>query len=132
MSQVHIIVSTHQGKIYDELTDYIVISSKKGEFAILPNHVAIITTISEGFIKLVRKEGVFFIALVNGALEFHDNVASIIAQEAFIGRTKEKAKEMLLSIRQERLEHNRKVDAELEIAEHQLKEQIKEVKAGNL
>lgn len=130
--QVKIVVSTHQGILYDEVTDYIVISSKNGEFAIMSNHAMIITTIDEGFIKLVRQGDVFYISIINAALEFHDNIATVIAQETFIGRTKEKALSALISLRNERLEKNRKVDAELEIMEHKLKDNIKSVKAGSL
>ena len=127
-----LIVSTHEGILYNEDVDYTVIMSKSGEFAILENHVNLITTIKEGFIKLVREKETLFIALNEAALIFHNNVLSVAVLEAFVGKTKERAKELLEEERKNRLNQNRKIDAELEIAERQLKQNIKEAKAGNL
>ena len=130
--QIHLLTSTHQGILYDEACDYVVVSAREGEFAIMPGHVAIITTFKEGFLKLVRDNNNYFIALVNAVVEFHDDVLNVIASEAFIGRTKEKAKESLNSLRHERLNKNRKLDTDLEIVERDLRENIKNAKAGEI
>ena len=52
--EIRLIVSTHQGKLFDEICDYVLVKSKKGEFGILPNHVPTITSLEEGFLKFVR------------------------------------------------------------------------------
>ena len=49
-----IIVSTHQGQLYNEDVDYIVVHNQDGEFAIMKNCLPIISVISLGYIKLVR------------------------------------------------------------------------------
>jgi len=132
MKSIHIIVSTHQGKIYDENSDYIVVKKADGEFAIFPDHVPTITSFNEGFIKLVLGKDSFYICLVNAALEFHDNNANVIAQEAFIGKDMEKAKSLLLAQRNKRLSNNRKYETEIEINERKLQKAIKEAHAGDV
>jgi len=132
--QIHVLISTHQGVLYNEYCDYVVIQTKENEYAILANHVPLISTIKEGYIKLVDKKNNFevYVAVNEGALIFNQNTLSVGAEEAFVGNTKQRAKELLLENRHSRLEHNRTINTELEIAERKLKENIKEAKAGNL
>ena len=127
-----LMVSTHDGVMYNEELDYVVIGGKEGEFAILENHANLITTMQDGFLKLVRDKEVLFIALNEAAIIFHNNLLSVAALEAFAGNTKQRAFELLVEERNHRLNENRKIDAELEIAERKIKENIKEAKAGNL
>ena len=51
---IKLVVSTHQGKLFDEICDYVLVKSKAGEFGILPNHVSLITSFEDGFIKLIN------------------------------------------------------------------------------
>lgn len=126
------IVSTHQGRLYDEELDYIVVRTTDDEFAIMKNHIPLVSVISDGYVKMVREEDIFFLALTNGILEYKNNVITIIAQEAHIGRSEEAAKANLLSIRKDRLETNRKAQADFTKQESDLLENIKGSKAGNL
>jgi len=132
--QIHVLISTHQGVLYDEYCNYVVVSTKESEYAILANHAPLISTIKEGYVKLVDQQNNYqlYVAIYAGALIFEDNLLNIGAQEAFVGNTKERAKELLLETRHNRLEQNRVVNTELELAEQQLRENIKEAKVGNL
>ena len=132
MANIQLLISTHQGVLYNEVVDYVVVSSKKGEFAIMKDHVNLITTLEEGFIKLVRGDEKVFVAINDGALMFSNNKLSLICAEASIAKTKERSYELLLEARHERLEQNKKINTELEITERKLKENIKGMKAGNL
>lgn len=127
-----IIVSTHQGQLYNEEVEYVVVSSEEGEFAILNNHIPIVAVINEGYIKLVRDKNEYFVVIVSGILEFHNNEVSVLAQEAHIGENKEAAKAHLLEIRNERLEQNRKESVDLTKKERELREHLKNAKAGSL
>ena len=51
---IHIIVSTHQGRLYNEYCDHIVVKNKEGEFAIYPDHLAVITSFEEGLLFPVQ------------------------------------------------------------------------------
>ena len=132
MAAIKLLISTHQGVIYDEMVDYVVIMDKKSEFAIMKDHVDLISSGEEGFVKLVRDNNQFYVAITDYALMVTQNKISVICAEAIIGNTKERAHELLLEARHERLEMNRKINTELEITERELRDNIKQIKAGEL
>ena len=132
MAEIKLIVSTHQGKLFDEICDYILVKSKDGEFGILPNHVAVITSFEYGFIKFVRNKEELFLCLQSAIIEFIDNTMTVLAQEAHVGKDIESASRYLEEIRRERLENNRKIETDLAVNERELIENIKQAKAGNL
>lgn len=128
-----VVVSTHQGIIYDEEVDYIVVHDQNdGEYAMLNNHVPVVSVLESGFIKLVKGEDSLYIALLSGIVEFHDNFATVLVQEAHAGRTLESAKEHLLDIRKERLDKNRKESSDFTRMEKELRDNIAKSKAGSL
>ena len=129
---IKLIVSTHQGKLFDEICDYVLVKSKAGEFGVLPNHVPVITSFEYGFIKFVRNKEELFLCLQSAVLEFSKNVFTILAQEAHVGRDMQSAAKYLEEIRRERLEKNRQIETDLAKSEYELLENIKKVKAGNL
>ena len=129
---IKLIVSTHQGKLFDEVCDYVLVKSKKGEFGILPNHVPTITSLEEGFIKFVKDKNELYLCIYNSVLEFSNNILTVLAQEAHVGESMESAKGYLEEVRKERLEKNRETEAELTAGEKELLDNIKKAKAGNL
>lgn len=129
---IKLVVSTHQGKLFDEVCDYVLVKSKAGEFGILPNHVSLITSFEDGFIKFVRNNEELFMCLISAVIEFKNNVMTVLAQEAHVGRDMESSAKYLEEIRLERLEKNRVIEADLQTGERELLENIKKAKAGNL
>lgn len=129
---IHIIVSTHEGRLYDEKCDHVVVKAPDGEFAVYPAHIPVVTSFEFGFVKLVRDKDVYFISLCSAAIVFNQNEMTVLAQEAHIGRNEESAKAHLEALRKERLEHNRKLDADYTEAEKDMVDNIKKAKAGNL
>lgn len=127
-----IIVSTHQGKLYDEEVDYVVVKQPEGEFAILKNHIPLVSIITSGYIKLVADKQELFLAVENGMLEFKDNHITVIAQGAHIGRDKDSALAHLESIRDERLEANRQINVDYTQKEKEILDNLRKTKAGNL
>ncbi|MDE5566641.1 MAG: ATP synthase F1 subunit epsilon [Anaeroplasmataceae bacterium] len=127
-----IIVSTHQGNLYNEEVDYVVVHNDDGEFGILSNHIPVVAVIDEGYVKIVRDKDEFYIVVVSGILEFHDNEVSVLAQEAHIGKDKLSAKAHLEEIHKERLEKNRKEQVDFTQKEKELKEHLRTTKAGQL
>lgn len=127
-----LIVSTHQGVLYNEEVDYVVIHNADGEFAILKEHIPVIAVMEEGYVKMVRDSNEFFIVITNGILEFHDDVASVLAQEAQLGKDKEEAKQQLENFRKQRLNENRKEQVDFTQKEKELREHLKNSKAGQL
>ncbi len=129
---IKLIVSTHQGNLFDEICDYVSIKSKSGEFGILPNHIPMITSFEYGFIKFVYAKQELFLCLQSAVVEFIDNTLTVLAQEAHVGKDMESASKYLEDIRKSRLEKNRQFETDLATSEHELLENIKKAKAGNL
>ena len=129
---IKLIVSTHQGKLFEEICDYVHVKSKNGEFGILPNHVALITSFEYGFIKFVYNKKELFLCLQSAVLEFKNNVFTVLAQEAHVGEDMASANKYLEEIRIARLEKNRQIEVDLTFNEKELLENIKKAKAGNL
>ncbi|MCM1130475.1 MAG: F0F1 ATP synthase subunit epsilon [Roseburia sp.] len=127
-----LIVSTHQGILYNEEVDYVVVHNADGEFAILKEHIPVIAVMDEGYVKMVKATEEFYIVITNGILEFHDNVASLLAQEAHLGKDKEEAKQQLVDFRKQRLDENRKEQVDFTQKEKELREHLRNSKAGQL
>jgi len=126
-------IVTPDGELYNETVDSIVVSaSNNGDYGILSDHVPIISTIDTGYIKLEQKNLVYYVVIINGVVENHHNKVTVIAQDAFIGDSKDDAMKNLLDIRKSRIEENRKRNVELAKAEKELLKQIKQTGAGNL
>ncbi len=128
-----IIISTHQGNLYNEEVDYVVVhSNQDGEFAIMENHVPVVTVMEEGYIKLVRDTNEFYVVIVSGILEFHNNAVTVLVQEAQIGQDSQSAKAHLEEIRKERLERNRQEVTDFTQKEKELRDHLKKANAGSL
>ncbi len=130
---MRIVVSTHQGNLYNEEVDYVVVhSDSDGEYAVMQDHVPVISVMDSGYIKLVKGNDEFYVVVVSGIFEYHDNFATILVQEAHIGRSAESAKTHLESIRKERLEKNRQESSDFTQKEKELRENLKKAQAGHL
>lgn len=126
------LVSTHQGKLYDEELDYVIVHTEDNEFALMKDHIPLVSVISAGYVKMVRGEDVYYVALANGFLEYKNNVITVIAQEAHIGVNEEQARKHMLEVRNARLELNKKDSADFAKKESELVENLRAAKAGRL
>ncbi len=127
-----IVVSTHQGQLLNDEVDYIVCRNENGEFAIMKNHIPTVSVINNGYMKLVLNKQNLFVAVRNGILEFKNEIITVIAQDAFIGRDKDNVKANLEKIIKERLEQNRKSEVDFTEKERDLVKNIRNVRAGDL
>jgi len=126
-------IVTPDGELYKETVSSIIVSSSNnGDYEILPNHVPIVSTIDTGYIKLSHEDLVYFVVIINGLVEQHDNKIRVIAQDAYIGESRDKAMENLHQLREDRLKENRERNIELAKAEKELQRQIKQTGAGQL
>lgn len=127
-----VIVSTHQGQLVNDDFDYIICKNENGEFAILKNHIPTVSVIGKGIVRLYLNKQVLFLAVENGILEFKNDIVTIVAQGAFIGRSEENVKENLEKIKNQRLEANRKEQVDFTSKERELIREIKKANAGDL
>jgi F-type H+-transporting ATPase subunit epsilon len=113
--------------------DYVVVSSKaNGEYAIMKDHIAIISTIDVGYVKIVRDEKQLFTVVINGVVEHKDNVIHVIAQEAHVGMSKDSALDHLNTVREERIKENKRRNVDFAKAERELRKNLRDAKAGTL
>lgn len=124
-------VVTPRGELYNENVDYIVVSSKmNGEFAIMKNHIPIISSIDTGYVKMVQGEKHLFTVIINGVVEYSNDIVNVIAQEAHVGMSKDSAMDHLNTVREERLAENKRRNVDFAKAERELKKNVKDAKAG--
>ena len=130
---MRIIVSTHQGVLYDEEVEYFVVHDQEdGEYAVLKDHVPVVSVLEFGYVKLVNGKNEIYISIVSGIVEYHDNVATILVQEAESGTNLAEAKKNLEAARKERLERNRQETTDFTQKERELREHIRNSGAGQL
>jgi len=126
-------VVTPQGELYNENLDYVVVSSKmNGEFAIMKDHIPIISSVDIGYVKMVRDTKELYTVIINGVVEHNNNIINVIAQEAHVGLSKDSALEHLNTVREERIRENKRRNVDFAKAERELKKNVKDAKAGNL
>src|SRR6056297_3268050 len=101
-------IVTPDGELYKETVNSIIVSSSNnGDYEILSNHLPIVSTVDTGYIKLVHDELVYFVVVINGIVENHNNQIRVIAQDAYIGKSKDEAMKNLQQIRKDRINENR-------------------------
>jgi len=126
-------VVTPHGELYNESIDYVVVTSEmNGEFAIMKDHIPIISSIDTGYIKMVTGETEMFTVIINGIVEHQNNIVNVIAQEAQVGLNKIAAMNQLDKVRKERIEENKRRSVDFFQAETDLKKNVKKAKAGSL
>lgn len=126
-------VVTPHGELYNENIDYVVVSSKmNGEFAILKDHIPIISSIDVGYVKMVQGEKELYTVVINGVVEHSDNIINVIAQEAHVGLSKDSALDHLNTVREERIAENKRRNVDFAKAERELKKNVKDAKAGQM
>lgn len=127
-----IVVSTHQGRLYDEEVEHVVVKTVDGEFAIYNKHIPVVCVIEDGFVKLVRDDMQVFVVCYNAVLEYKGDTISVLAQEANIGKDAEEAMKHLEEVRKERLNRNRVAESDFTQKEKELMENMKTAKAGHI
>ena len=127
-----IIVSTHQGQMYNEEVDYVVCKSHTGEFAVMKGHTPVVSVIVDGYIKLVRGDIQMFVVCSNAVFEFNNEVVTVLAREAHIGKDVDNARELLIKVRNERLNLNKKEESDFTQKQSELNEHLKKAHAGSL
>ena len=125
-------VLTQQGKTYSDEIEYVIIKSEDGEVGILSDHIPIIVKIKKGYIKLVKDKNESFLVVEQGVVEFKDNILTILALEAQIGSTLDKAQAAFDNMKKEKMELTKKENVDFFNLEKDLKENITKSKAGQI
>lgn len=125
-------VLTQQGKSYQDEIEYVIVKNQEGELAILKDHIPIILHVLDGYLKFVQDKNETFLVVEQAVVEFKDNLLTVLALEAQIGQTLEKAREAFDNMKKEKLELTKKEKIDFSKQERELKENIMKSKAGQL
>ena len=125
-------VLTQQGMTYQDEIEYVVIKNQDGELAILEDHIPIILHVLEGYLKFVQGKKESFLVVEQAVVEFKDNLLTVLALEAQIGRSFAKANDAFNEMKKEKLELTKKENIDFSKQERELKENIMKSKAGQL
>jgi F-type H+-transporting ATPase subunit epsilon len=125
-------VLTQVGKTYTDEIDYVIIRNEDGEMGILNDHIPIVVQIREGFIKFVQGKNESFLVVEQGVIEFKNNELTILALEAQMGQTLEKAKHAFDLMKKEKIDLAKRENIDFSKQERELRENITKSKAGQV
>ena len=128
---IKIIIATPKGELINQDVNSIIVDGDNGEFGILTNRIPVITRISNGFIKINGNEE-FYASIVNGVVDFKDNVAMVVAQDAAIAKTYDEAINIINKKNEDIKKANKQKNVDFVEAEKELFKNIKESKAAHL
>ena len=130
---IKIIVATPRGELMNKDVDSIVVDGDTGELGILMNRLPLLTKISKGFVKVNNKDkDIEYVGIINGVLDFKDNIATVIAQTAAIGSSVEEAFNVIKENNELIIKSNKQNNVDFVKAEKDLIDHIKQSKAGHL
>jgi len=125
-------VLTQLGETHQDTVEYAVIKNQDGEIAILKDHVPILLHVYDGYIKFVQSKQEIFMVLEQAIVEFKKNELTILALEAQVGKTLEKAQQAFDQRKKDKLELTKKENVDFSKLERELRENIKKSKSGHV
>ena len=128
---IKVIVATPKGELLNKDVESIVISGDTGQLGVLQNRLPLLTKITKGFVK-VNDNNVAYVGIVNGVVDFKDNVATVIAQHAAIGETEEAAHQAIEDNLNSIIKANKQKNVDFVEAEKELIKNIKDMKAAHI
>ena len=120
------------GDHIEKEVDYVVIKYQDGEIAILKDHIPILLSIEEGYIRLQQEDDVWICYILQGFLEFSNNSLTLAAYDISVAKTLEEAKEELLEDKRIREQQAKEENVDFSKLERDLYNHLKEAKAGKL
>jgi F-type H+-transporting ATPase subunit epsilon len=79
MAKIELQIVTTESNIYTGTVDYIGVQSSEGRLGILPNHVSLITELSEGNVTYKESGNTKQIEITGGFMEVFKNSVTILA-----------------------------------------------------
>ena len=120
------------GDHYYQEVDYVVITNQDGEIAILKDHIPILLSIEEGYIRMQSETDVSICYVLQGFLEFSNNTLTLAAYDISVDDTLEKAKASLLNDKKQREQLAKEENVDFSKLERDLFNHLKNAKAGKV
>ena len=125
-------VLTHQGIVIETSTETIQVVSQDRNFGILENHVPVVTVIDNGYVRFISNKNEYYVVLSAAIFEYSNNSATVLAQEAYLSDSLDKAKELLKQTRELIHKNNQQEIYDFTKKEKELRDHIKNSGAGIL
>lgn len=123
-------IITPEKTVFKDEVDEIVVPTVKGEIAILPNHVNLLTQVSPGELIVKKGENTYPIAITGGFLEVNNNKISILADYAIRAQDIEVARAEEARKRAEKAMQEKTTDKDFKIAQGELLKSLLELKVA--
>ncbi len=82
MATLHLEIVTPESKAYSAEVDSVVLPGLEGEMGILPNHIAIMTAIKPGELRVIKNGKEESLAVGEGFVEVKNNKISVLTEAA--------------------------------------------------
>jgi F-type H+-transporting ATPase subunit epsilon len=128
---VHVDVVSAEEQIFSGLAEIVIVPGEMGELGIYPRHVALLTRIKPGAVRIKRpdQEEEELIYVSGGMLEVQPNVVTILADTAIRGADLDEARALEAKQAAEEAMKNRTSDIDYAQAQAELAEAIAQLRA---
>lgn len=123
-------IITPEKVIYKDEVDEVIVPTAKGEIAILPNHITLLTQINPGEMVVKKGSNQQYLAITGGFLEVQNNKVSIIAEHAIKAQDIQILAATEAKKRAEKIMSEKATDNELRIAQTEMLKAILELKVA--
>lgn len=130
MAVMTVRVVTPDKLIFEGEASYVFARGVDGDFAILPNHISMITPLGVGELRIDLNKKSLHIAIDNGILEVSDNRINILTNDAMVAEDIDIAKIKMELERSERQKQNAKDREELMKSEIEILKLINRLRVG--
>ncbi len=128
---VHVDVVSAEESIFSGLAEFVIIPGEMGELGVYPRHVALLTRIKPGSVRIKRpdQEQEELIYVSGGMLEVQPDVVTVLADTAIRGADLDEARALEAKQAAEEAMKNRTSDIDYAQAQAELAEAIAQLRA---
>jgi F-type H+-transporting ATPase subunit epsilon len=123
-------IITPEKVIYKDEAQEVIVPTEKGEIAILPNHINLLTKIIPGEMIIKKGSDHQYLAITGGFLEVANNKISVLAEYAVKAQDIEVARAMEAKERAEKVMSEKTTDNEQKIAQAEMIKAILELRVA--
>lgn len=123
-------IITPEKSVFKEEVDEVIVPTTKGEIAILPNHINLLTRIAPGALIAKKGSDTYPVAITGGFIEVNNNKVSILADYAIRAQDIEIARAEEAKKRAEKVMQEKTSDKDFRIAQGELLKSLLELKVA--
>ncbi len=125
-------ILTPEKEVFNQEVDEVLVPTVMGELGILPEHVALLTQIQPGEIKIINGSKTDYLAITGGYLEVNNNKVNILGDYAIRSEEIEASKAEEAIKRAENKKKDKVSDEELKALEDEIRRHVLGIKVSEL